>query len=68
MRPSFVCRPVFRVLAILVSVPVICLGGLGLFDYVRGVHVEPSSMKFVIASLALGLLFLVVGIRGRLIK
>ena len=30
---SLACRPIFRVFAILLSAPLICLGVLALFDY-----------------------------------
>lgn len=60
-------RPLFRVLAFLLGILSLPLGLLILMD---GIRIRPfdfdSSMKFGIAASAMGIMCLVISIRGRL--
>lgn len=58
-------RPFFRIIAMIISLPAICMGVLAL---ISNSPETPSSSKFGVSSLALGILFLLLGIRGRLLK
>jgi hypothetical protein len=65
IHAPFRARPFCRIVAVTVSVPAICIGVLALVS--NGAE-TPSSNKFDISSLVLGILFLLLGIRGRLFR
>jgi hypothetical protein len=61
-KKDFRARPVFRILAIILSLPLIAMGTLAIVD--RTAH----SMKIGIPAVVFGVLFLIVGTRGFLVK
>jgi hypothetical protein len=67
-KSSFRARPIFRIFAVILALPAICLGSLALLDQIGASNGHSFSTKFGIAAVALGVLFLVVGIRRRLFK
>ena len=62
-------RPIFRILSFILSVVFIPIGLLALKEKFGSHPVEfDSTFKFGIAALGWGIIFLIIGIRGRIFK
>ncbi len=62
-------RPVFRLLAVIISVPMILLECLIIFEVIFENKVDlQNSLKIAVPQLFLGLLFLIAGVKGKFPK
>jgi hypothetical protein len=61
-------RPVFRALALLLGLVMASVGGSGLFTELAGPSVPSgSTVRFLLLVLGWGVVFVVIGVRGRLL-